>query len=67
MSKSEQDLADAKKNLLAEEQARKSAELALEGYQKRAEDQGNRLREANAKLKKAREQVLAFRKHSEET
>ena len=67
LSKSEQDLADAKKKLLAEEQARKSAESALEGYQKQAEDQGNRLREANAELKKAQEQVLALRKHSEET
>ena len=56
-----------KKKLLAEEQARKSAESALEGYQKRAEDQGNRLREANAKLKKAREQAVALRKHLEET
>jgi len=41
--------------------------LALEGYQKQAEDQGNRLREANAELKKAQEQVLVFKKHSEET
>ena len=67
LSKSEHDLADAKKNLLAEEQARKSAESALEGYQKQAEDEGNRLHEANAELKKAREQVLALMKHSEET
>ena len=55
LSKFEQDLADVKKKLLAKEQARKSAELALEGYQKQAEDQGNRLREANAELKKAQE------------
>ena len=67
LSKSEQDLADVKKKLLAEEQARKSAESALEGYQKQAEDQGNRLCKANAELKKAREQVLALKKHSEET
>ena len=67
MSKSEQDLADAKKKLLAEEQARKSAESALEGYQKQAEDQGNRLRKANAELKKAREHAVAIRKHLEET
>ena len=67
LSKFEQDLADAKKKLLAKEQARKSAESALEGYQKQAEDQGNHLREANAELKKAREQVLALRRHSEET
>ncbi|XP_050255759.1 actin cytoskeleton-regulatory complex protein pan1-like [Quercus robur] len=67
LSKSEQDLADAKKKLFAEEQACKSAESALEGYQKQAKDQGNRLREANAELKNAQEQVLALRKHSEET
>ena len=67
LSKFEQDLADAKKKLLAEEQARKSAESALEGYQKQAEDQGNRLREANAELKKTRKQVLALMKHSKET
>ena len=55
LSKFEQDLADVKKKLLAKEQARKSAELALEGYQKQVEDQGNRLCEANAELKKAQE------------
>ena len=35
LSKFEQDLADAKKKLQAEEQARKSAESALEGYRSR--------------------------------
>lgn len=60
-------MADVKKKLLAEEQARKSAESALEGYQKQVEDQGNRLHEANAELKKAQEQVLVLKKHSEET
>ena len=34
LSKFKQDLADAKKKFQAEEQARKSAESALEGYQK---------------------------------
>ena len=67
LSKFEQDLADAKKKLLAEEQARRSAESALEGYHKQAEDQGKRLHEANAELKKAQEQVLALMKHSKET
>ncbi|XP_050278148.1 uncharacterized protein LOC126719660 [Quercus robur] len=67
LSKFEQDLADVKKKLHAEEQARKSAESALEGYQKQAEDQGNHLREANAELKKAQEQVLVLKKHSKET
>ena len=64
---SEQDLAETKKKLLAEEQARKSADSALEGFQKQAEDQGKRLREANAELKAAREQVTVLKKHLEET
>ena len=38
LSQSEQDLADARKKLLDEEQARKSADSALESYQKQAED-----------------------------
>ena len=67
MSKFEQDLADARKKLQVEEQARKSTELALEGYQKQAEDQGRLLREANAELKKTQEQALVLRKHLEET
>ena len=60
LSKFEQGLADARKKFQVEEQARKSAESALE-------DQGNRLREANAELKMAQEQVLVLRKHLEET
>ena len=67
LSKFEQGLADARKKLQVEEQAHKSAKSALEGYQKQAEDQGNRLREANTELKKAQEQVLVLRKHLEET
>ena len=34
LTQSEQDLADARKKLLAEEQARKSVDSTLEGYQK---------------------------------
>ena len=67
LSKSEQDLADARKKLQVEEQASKSAESALESYQKQAEDQGRLLREANTELKKAQEQALVLRKHLEET
>ena len=67
LSKSEQDLADARKKLQIEEQARKSVELALKGYQEQAEDQARLLREANAELKKTQEQVLALKKHLEET
>ena len=55
LTQSEQDLAAAKKKLHAEEQARKSADSALEGFQKQAEDQRKRLHEANAELKAARE------------
>ena len=60
-------MAAAKKKLAAEEQARKSADSALEGFQKQAEDQGKRLREANAELKDAREQIAVLKKHLEET
>ena len=67
LTQSEQDLADVRKKLLAKEQARKIADSTLEGYQKQAEDQGNCLREANAELKKAWEQVSALKKHLEET
>ena len=67
LSKFEQDLAVAKQKLQTEEQARKSAESALEGYQKQAENQGKLLCEANAELKKTLEQVLVLRKHLEET
>ena len=52
LSKSEQDLTVARKKLLVEEEARKSAELASEGYQKQAEEQTKLLHEANAELKK---------------
>ncbi|XP_030924213.1 titin homolog [Quercus lobata] len=67
LSKSEQDLADTRKKLQAEEEARKSAESASECYQKQAEEQARLLREANAELKKTQEQALAFKKHLEET
>ena len=67
LSQSELDLADVRKKLLAKEQAHKSADSALEGYQKQAGDQGNCLHEANAELKKAQEQIVALRKHLEET
>ena len=60
-------MADARKKLQVEEQARKSAESASKGYQKQAEDQARLLREANAELKKTQEQALALKKHLEET
>ena len=45
LSNFKQDLADVRKKLHVEEQACKSAESALEGYQKQAKDQRNRLHE----------------------
>ena len=67
LTQSEQDLAAARKQLFAEEQAHKSADSALEGFQKQAEDQGKRLGEANAELKFAWEQIAVLKKHLEET
>ena len=67
LTQSEQDLTTARKKLLAEEQACKSADSTLEGFQKQAEDQGKCLHEANAELKAAREQVAVLKKHLEET
>ena len=66
LTQSEQDLAATRKKLLAKEQARKSADSALEGFQKQAEDQGKRLREANAELKSAWEQIAVLKKHLED-
>ena len=60
-------MAAAMKKLLAEKQARNSADSALEGFQKQAEDQGKRLYEANAELKATRRQVAVLKKHLEET
>ena len=65
LSKSEQDLVDARKKLQVEEEARKSAESTSESYQKQAEEQAKLLCEANAELKKTQEQVLVLKKHLE--
>ena len=67
LSKSEQDLADARKKLQVEEEARKSAESTSEGYQKQAEEQAKLLCETNAELKKTQEQAFVLKKHLEET
>ena len=67
LSKSEQELVDARKKLQVEEEARKSAESTSEGYQKQAEEQAKLLREANAELKRTQEQLLVLKKHLEET
>ena len=62
-----QDLAATRKKLFTKEQARKSTDTALEGFQKQAEDQGKRLHETNAELKSAWEQITVLKKHLEET
>ena len=64
---SEHNLAELKKKLTAEEQVRRSANSALEGAERQAEDQRRRLREANEELNAAREQMAAFKKQLEET
>ena len=60
-------MADARKKLQVEEEARKSAESTSEGYQKQAEEQERLLHETNAELKKTQEQALVLKKHLEET
>nr|XP_023909997.1 mediator of RNA polymerase II transcription subunit 15-like [Quercus suber] len=56
LNASEQNIAQLKKKLAAEEEARKSADSALEGFQRQAEDQGRLLRDANAQLATSKEQ-----------
>ena len=63
---SEQNLAVVRKKLVDEEQARKSADLVLEGAQRQAEDQRKRLRKANEELKAARDQMAVLKKQLEE-
>ena len=55
--------ANLKKKLTAEEQARKSADLALKG----AESQRKLVREANDQLAASKKQVATLRKQLEET
>ncbi|XP_065634575.1 uncharacterized protein LOC136069708 [Quercus suber] len=66
LNASEQNIAQLKKKLAAEEEARKSADSALEGFQRQAEDQGRLLRDANAQLATSKEQVLTLQKQLEE-
>nr|XP_023915616.1 uncharacterized protein LOC112027176 [Quercus suber] len=56
LNASEQNIVQLKKKLTAEESARKSADLALEGFQRQAEDQRQLLRDANAQLATSKEQ-----------
>ena len=59
--------ANLKKKLTAEEQARKSADLALKGAERKAESQSKLTREANDQLAVSKEQVATLRKQLEET
>ena len=57
---------DLKKKLTAEEQARKSANSALESAERQAESQGKLAREANDQLAPSKEQLAALKKQLEE-
>ena len=59
--------ANLKKKLTAEEQARKSADSALKGAERKAESQSKLTREANDQLVVSKEQVATLRKQLEET
>ena len=54
--------ADLKKKLTAEEQARKSADSALEGVERQVESQRKLSREANDQLAASKEQLGALKK-----
>ena len=58
--------AELKKKLTVEEQAWKSADLALEGAEKQAESQRKLACEANDQLATSKEQLATFRKQLEE-
>ena len=59
--------AELKKKLVIEEQARKSADLVLEGAERQAESQRKLAREANDQLVASKEQLATLRKQLEET
>ena len=58
--------ADLKKKLVAEEQARKSANAALKGAKRQAESQRKLANEANEQLAASKEQLAALKKQLEE-
>ena len=64
---SEHNIAELKKKLTSEEQAHRSADSALEGAERQAEDQRRRLHEATDELTAAREQMVALKKQLEKT
>ena len=57
---------ELKKKLTAEEQARKSADLALEGAERQAESQRKLACEANDQLVASKKQLATLRKQLEE-
>ena len=57
---------DLRKKLTAEEQARKSADLALEGVERQADSQRKLAREASDQLAASKEQLAALKKQLEE-
>ena len=57
---------DLKKKLTAVEQARKSADLALEGAERQADSQRKLAREASDQLAASKEQLAALKKQLEE-
>ena len=59
--------ADLKKKLTVEEQARKSADSALDSTERQAESQRKLAREANDQLAAAKEQLTTLRKQLKET
>ena len=59
--------ADLKKKLTAEEQARKSADSALDSVKRQVESQRKLARKANDQLAAAKEQLATLRKQLEET
>ena len=62
----EQSNAKLKKKLADEEHAQKSADSALEGVQRQAENQRKLMREANDQLATSKEQLATLRKQLEE-
>jgi len=63
---SENNVVDLKKKLAEEHQACSSADLALDGAQRQAEDQRKRLHKTTDQLTTAREQMAALKKQLEE-
>ena len=57
---------ELKKKLTAEEEARKSADSALEGAERQAESQRKLAREANDQLVASKKQLATLRKQLEE-